>query len=179
MITLFFVVACLASIHFILEGILLPSFRWERRLTLFHLRDRLREAKIQNPTCLEDDTFSYLECGLNMAINLLSEVDFVTVIRAHEAFKRDPDLARRVQRRRAQVLACPVREVREISGELYRIMRSAMLINSAGLMLYVVPLIAVVACLQRLVDALQGLLNTPEGELRKLMPDASIPAMAV
>src|SRR5258708_36909923 len=68
MVVLFIALVILAIFHFVYQTILAPSFKFEARLKLFRLRDRLRRLKIDNSDLLNDRLFCEIQERINRQI---------------------------------------------------------------------------------------------------------------
>jgi hypothetical protein len=122
------------------ESILAPSERLKLRFELFELRDRLRALKVEHSEYLEDRHFHYLQDSLNSLICLLGRFDLATLSRIEVEIQRDPALRRRSEIRAAILDDCQFDELRAIRKTSVRIAAKALLINSGGWFVSIVPI---------------------------------------
>jgi len=106
MILIFLILGLYALLHFILESIVAPSVRFNIRLDLFAMRDKLRLLKINDPE-IGDEVFGVLQDGINGAIKYLYDIDIPFLLHCDVLVNRDPQLKESVEKRRAAVMnAC-------------------------------------------------------------------------
>jgi hypothetical protein len=141
MVTLFLILLCLALIHFVYEGIILPSLRCKYRYDLFHLRDELRSMKRHRSDDISDEVFLLVQDGVNTSIKFLHAVNVVEAIRWGPMAMSDPDIMRRVRNSTNIVNGCRVNRVKEIDDEAIRIFARVAIYNSGGMLVYLVPIV--------------------------------------
>jgi hypothetical protein len=167
----------LAAWHFVYDGILLPSFRLKLRYRLFELRDRLRLVKVQERSKLSDEVFSTLQGGINTGLRLLPYTDFHLAKRIDEAIRSDEGLRRRIEQRVASVAACPVEEAKQIYADLQRVAGDAFFANTAGWLIYVLPVILSIFFIQSIKERIQQVISIPEPEVTKVVHPSCVEAM--
>jgi hypothetical protein len=158
-----------ALLHWIYEGIILPSLRLSLRYRLFALRDRLREVKSKNNETVSDDVFRYLQGTINNGIALLPFTDF-RVIGAAEAIEKDESLRTRIQKREDAISRCQISEIKEIVTEINDVWWTAFISNTAGLAAYVIPLLFIWHFWTNISGSIKKLVLVPEREIEKAIP---------
>jgi MoxR-like ATPase len=158
-----------ALLHWIYEGIILPSLRLSLRYRLFALRDRLREVKFKNKETVSDDVFRYLQGTINNGIALLPYTD-LRVIGAAEALEKDESLRARIKKREDTIAECKLSEIKEIVEELDALWWSAFMSNTAGFAANILPLIFVWHSWTTISSSIKKLVLVPEQEIEKAIP---------
>jgi hypothetical protein len=162
--------------HFIYEAILAPSFRASLRLSLFALRDRLRNLKMEKGAKLSDEVFRDLQGSINFAATRLNQIDLHLLKNAREAFERDKKLRERVARRIAMFEACPMVELHQIRSDYFEVLDTALAVNTGGWVPYLIPIVIGLV----LRDSAQGLVkkvfSLTETEIDKIAPQDWVPA---
>jgi hypothetical protein len=171
MATIFIFFCGAAVFHFVYDGIIAPSRRMSLRYEVFAQRDRLREAKEVHDEEIDCEVFESLHDYLNGALGLVSTISVIGLIQATRSLKTEPEVQAAVNQRRAILARCPVVEVREIQDRATIAVSRALLVNSLGLILWLLPFAIVFVCLGWIADAIQRLLLTPARELRRYFPD--------
>ena len=167
---LFVILAALAFTHFLYEGILAPSLRFELRLKLFALRDELRDLKLKLGDDLSDEVFRDLQNSINGAVMRLNQIDLGLLKTAREAFERDEKLRRRVERRIAMLEACPIEEVRIIRSRHFQLLDYALLINSGGWIPYLIPIVFGFIFADNAKTLVKTVFSLPENDLNRIVP---------
>ena len=91
--------AFLALVHFVVETILLPTYRVGLRYRLFAARDALRMMKATQSDSIDAEVFVCLQEAINAGVHLVRTIDFVTLRRLEKALEDNPGLRQRVERR--------------------------------------------------------------------------------
>lgn len=136
---LFFIFVALVVFHFIYDGILAPSFRFELRLQLFQIRDRIRMLKILHGDQLDDKLYFHMQDSVNKQIRLLHNINVVGVIQAFRMAAKNKELAARLAEIEKLVSECEINEIKElfyfkVPGKF----GLALATNSGGWSIYVV-----------------------------------------
>lgn len=159
-----------AAFHFIYEGIIAPSLRFNLRFKLFGLRDDLRRLKVGKGGELSDEVFNVMQGVINNTITLLHRTNLDLIVRAEIDLEEDAALRKRVQKRRELLDACPLEEVQRIRKEAGTAMYRAVLINSGGWFVYIVPVFVLIGCASRVQSFVKASLTMPEYEVDRLTP---------
>lgn len=183
MTTLFFILLGLGLFHFIYEGIILPSYRMKLRYDLFALRDKLRRTKAEKGEAVDKKVYLLIQESLNNQIKFLPHITINLVWRALRDIKADPELATDISQRIALVNNTDLPELKEINEAGSKILATALIWNSLGLLIYVLPLIvAVMAIVYVLgfifksivqacktdIEQVSGVVYLPEPEVEKM-----------
>jgi hypothetical protein len=162
--------AVLALLHFIYEGILAPSLRASYRLKLFALRDRLRNLKMEHEERLSDEVFFDLQSSINFSVGRLRQIDLRLVRSANRAFERDAKLRKRVERRIAMFEACPIAELRQIRKEYFDALDNVVLVNSGAWLPYLIPVLVAFVLKESIQSAIKNVFSLPDNEIEKFAP---------
>lgn len=131
--------------HFVLEGIIGPSVRQVLRFRMFALRDELRDLRSATDGGLSDEVFDHLHDFLNVGIRLVSVFDFMKLVEARQKIKSDEGLQQEIDDRIAMVDECGHEGAQRIRESAMKTVGLALLMNSAGWFLWVVPVLATIA----------------------------------
>jgi hypothetical protein len=153
----------LTLLHFIYESILAPSFRLHLRFQLFRLRDELRNLKIDR-TGLDDRHFYYLQDSINTLIANLARFDAATLARIEAELRRNSGLRQRSTARSKVMDDCDVAEARLIRRKCNQIGAAALVVNSGGWAIYVVPVLFVLAGFSELKRRIKAVLSISESD---------------
>jgi hypothetical protein len=169
MTTVFFIFVGLVIFHFFWEGIIAPSVRMEIRYELFKMRDSIRMLKIQHDEKFDDQLFYSLQRMLNHGIALLHHATIMDFYRIYK--NTDPHkLEINVERQEKLIRDCPISEVQDIWKRTVGITVLALIVNSGGWLVYIVPPILLwfgYSSVKRCVKLLFGL---SENEVNQLFP---------
>jgi hypothetical protein len=168
----------LAILHFVYEGIILPSVRLHLRFRTFELRDRLRALSHDEGEQLDPKIYHFVHDALNGTLRFLYQIDIRIAWDFRRMLRDDPTLGKRIEKRYRQLEVCSVQEVHAIQKEHSRILACALIANSAGFFLMMSPFIAllfvVMFVLRKLHVALDqmrryavGLVCMPEQEFER------------
>lgn len=177
MITLFYILIIAAVYHFVWEGILAPSFRFGLRFELFQLRDEVRWLHHKEPQDCTEEVFMCIQGTINNGIRILPKTDITLIRNVERAVEDDDGLRRRIEKRRELMNSCINPEIRELERRIGKITKLALLINTGGWLIYVVPILLVLVCFgwfKTLVGKLRDALLVPERELYRIAPDGAV-----
>lgn len=174
--TFFIALAALAAIHFIYESILAPSLRFELRLKLFALRDELRILKQKHAEAVSDEIFRDLQGSLNATISRLNLIDVTILKTAHERFENDEKLRRKSERFDQLISDCAVPEVETIRQKHLKLIGRALLINTGGWFVYLIPIFIAIFYAGRVMAQLKPVFALPENDINKIVPDPIVAA---
>lgn len=176
MTTVFLLLAALALFHWIYESTLAPSFRLDLRFRLFALRDELRALKIDLGSDLADKHFHYLQDSVNTLIYMLNRIDVGSLHAVTRELDRNPKLRHKIELRTKTLDDCNIPEARDIRNRSLEIASRALLVNMGGLVIYVLPVVLViagVAALRRQYRKhIKDFVSVPEPEFHRVMPCA-------
>ena len=189
---IFILVLC-AFWHFIYEGVITPSYRYSTRFKLFALRDKLRAVKIEKNNELNDDVFIYMDSSLSSIINYLSDISIYSFYEVNKAVKSNTKLMQLINNKRTLINDCQLVEIREIKKQIIIITLKTLIVNSGGVVFYLIPvalplliLLGIVALLFSLVfkckkwvlQKIENLSFAPEQQFEKYSTMHYIPNMA-
>ena len=165
----------LAVASFVYSGIIAPSIRLHLRYRLFSIRDRVRALMHAGDNRVSPEQFDFLHGGVNNGLNIISTIDFRTLVYMEAELKRDEALRKRVEKRMAMLDACTSDAFRELRKEAAACVRDAFLVNVGTWFLYLVPIAFAAVCIEKLRRMVMDLSCIPEGEFSRVTPDP-IPA---
>lgn len=139
--TLFFVFFALVVFHFIYDGILAPSLRFNIKLKLFEMRDRLRRLKIENEHLLSDELFKILQDDINKQIRLNHKYNVVGVFEAIRFMRDNAEIEKRVKMIETLVQECELEEVKAIYNQSIIQVALAFVANAGGWVIYLMPFV--------------------------------------
>ncbi len=166
----FLILAGLALLNLVYEGIVAPTLRFNLRLKLFALRDELRELKIERGDEIHDDLFRDLQGSLNATINRLARIDLLLLKTAYNAFEHDDSLRRFAEQREAMLEACPVGEVKRIRDKQLAVVGCALAVNSGGWIPYLIPVVVGLVFAGSAMAIIKKLFSLPENDIDKIAP---------
>lgn len=164
MITILFYLVCILALwHFIVQSIIVPSARATTRLRLFALRDKLRALCVERKTDAKE--FEEAQRIINNVIRLAPSIDPFMIAEWEMKVKSDKELAQRLERRQKEFEAIVSKEVKELTDTAYGLAAEAVRINSAGWIIYVIPVVIGVAIGAKIRREVMKMTNATEREL--------------
>jgi hypothetical protein len=167
LLTLFLLLVLVSMLHFVYEGIILPSMRLKNRIRLFKLRDRLRRLKIDDPD-LDDRAFSSVQQSLNFFVQKLYMIDVPYIIACNEAIERSPELKEVVKKRRDLIENANSPELKEIVNEIFSTVKQTAIANNGMWAIYLTPIVLVFSGVRTFAEALKKMACVSERELDNL-----------
>jgi hypothetical protein len=159
-----------SMIHFVYEGILLPSIRLGLRDRLFDLRDELRAMKIKKPDDFRDDAFEIVHDGINNFLNRLPQLTISFERQFRKACDSDPKFRAEIDKRRATVDASQSVQLKEIVKRADAILQDAFIANAAAWFVYLIPIIAFGLTLSATASQLRAALSVPMAKAAEFLP---------
>jgi hypothetical protein len=150
---LFLILFVMAGLHFIYEGIILPSIRLELRHKLYALRDKLRRLKIEDQN-LPDEVFMNLQDSINGLLNILPLINITFFRRLVREIYSNRDLQKRMDQRVQLYQSINSTEVNGILSALDKTWMYALVLNCMVAILYLLPLFLLyelITCLKKLL----------------------------
>ncbi|MEO7796391.1 MAG: hypothetical protein ABIY47_01555 [Opitutaceae bacterium] len=163
----------LAAWHFVYEGILAPSYRLKIRFKLFALRDRLRTLRMENPAQCGLVAFEILDESICWQMEHQHELTMPLVRASNKRYYSDPEFAKQVNERVAELNECRLNEYIEIrrgAGELFQ---DAAYSNSGGWLIFAVPTAFTFVFASKMAEVSGRLLGAPKSELNRMAHCAS------
>lgn len=139
---LIFVVAALAVLHFVYEGIVAPSLRMQARNELFELRDELRTLHIDGADGCDGEAFEMVHSSLNAYIDRLHAVDARFVYRMQHSLRK-PELRRQLDAQVEVLRNARSQPLQNIGRRAGRVIERAIAVNSGGWAFLIVPVVLV------------------------------------
>ena len=162
---LFFTFAVLVTLHFVYEGILVPSLRLKIRYDLFALRDHVRWREIQVAGDIDHRVFAYLESHLSAGIALIPRVNAWSMF----AFSRDIRGRRKAKELHGQhmdfIVKAGDQELVRIDKAISLLLFRALLVNSGAWFFYLLPIPLVLLTWRFLVYLVGRVASFPERDV--------------
>lgn len=168
---IFIAMIFLAWIHFIYNGIILPSIRMHLRNNLFALRDRLREMKIKKEFSNESKVVELLHDGINNVLDRLPFFTIETVLKLRENLKAEQSLIKEINSRLSMIENCKNVELKEIYKKTNMTLLYSFLANSGGLLLWIFPVFFVIYWISQIKVYVSDLVAIPSSKAERLAPN--------
>lgn len=180
MVILLLIISALAIVHFIYQGIMLPSIRLALRYRVFELRDKLRKLAINNNVGLDTKAYEYMQEAINVTTTFLYRFDLKLALDVHQAFKQNPSLYELAENRHMIIKSCKSQELHRIDSSLKRILALVLLANSGGFIFFLIPLLLLISAVlsaihqfkkqvwDRVRDFVASMMCVPEKEVSEL-----------
>lgn len=159
MILAIFIFFFLSVYHFVLEGIILPSFRRDLRYNLFGIRDRLRRLKFELRDEFSEEDFYKAHQYINSTINLLPYMTISFVAKVKDAIESDEELMRKIRKRTLELQSCEVAEVRSLIDQASQQLVYALLANLSGWTIYLLPFIVIFVLIHKVFGTFKEQFN--------------------
>jgi hypothetical protein len=127
--TFILVIIIVSVIHFIYDGIVMPSLRLGVRYRLFALRDEIRCLKCEHAESFSDDVFKNIDEGISFNIANLHNINFYVVAETNRLVRNSDQLRSLVAKRIKLIEDCPVMEVKEAERKVSKYIINTVLIN--------------------------------------------------
>ncbi len=187
--TLIIIVVVMALLHFIYDGIIAPSIRRQLNFKLFALRDELRTILINDKSSCDDDVYSYIQSALNVILKYAIQFDAFDVYESVKAMESNPDLEKMAKNRLDSITNAVPTRMSDIHDEAIMLSLWMMLVNMGGLVIYLVPILVVMAPAVALSLKLKTFIvdsrikattvaSIPETEISKIIPQRLVLAVA-
>lgn len=141
----------LALVHLIYETIIAPTLRLRMKYRFFELRDRTVRLRLDEPEALPASLYDDLFDAIDGAMRYISGLSVVSMLRLPTI----PDKVRRRADERARAFdTAESADVRRIASDLRLYLLLVLFINSLGLIITVVPIMAFFFTIQRNIETL-------------------------
>lgn len=161
----------MATLHFVYDGIIAPSLRFEARYELFALRDRLRELKKLRGDGIDDKHFHHLQDILNTMVTNLARFDVGTVFLIEQQFRKDRDLKKRIDARIRVMDDCKDEEIRRLRQQALDAGSKATAVNSGAWFLYLLPIVTLAIGFNAAKSRVKAALSLTGSDLRRVVPN--------
>lgn len=159
--TLIIVIFWLAVWHFLCEGILAPSARMILRNRLFALRDQVRHIHIERGGNRMAPDIALLHDGINRFLPRLKQITPLLLHDIDSAYRTDPEVRAIVQSHQQIIESAADPRIKEIVSQINGVLTKAVIANTAGWMVYLLPIGIVFVCFSRLTRLAAELFMTP------------------
>lgn len=166
--TLIVVIFWLAVWHFLCEAILAPSAKMILRNRLFAMRDQVRHIHIERGDDRMAPDVELLHDGINRFLPRLKQVTPLLLHEIDSAYRKDPGVHEIVDARRQVIESAADPRIKDIVGRINDVLSKAMIANTAGWMIYLLPIGVVFVCFSRLTRLAAELFVTPSCTLDRL-----------
>lgn len=174
MATFFLVLTAIATFHFLMESIIAPSVRLSVRFQLFALRDRVRALRMKCGDALDSETYHFLESSISRTIKHLSNINLTGMVEAHRFLENNPERRVEIEWIIRKLEDSSIDEVCTIMKEHSKLFGNAMAINASGWWIYIVPVLFVLAFVNKCRAIVQMLSFLREEEMDKFLPPARL-----
>lgn len=137
------IVLVLALLHFIYDGIVLPSIRLNLRNKLFKLRDDLRNHRIENPD-IDDNAFRLMDDGINSVLSRLSQFTISLQMEMEKELKESPELQEYIDQRISIIRNSDDIVLKAIHKKTNIVLEHAFIANTGAWFFYLLPIVLVV-----------------------------------
>lgn len=155
-------VFCISVLHFVYDGIILPSIRMHLRNRLFILRDELRRLKIEQYESFNERVFDFLHSGLNFYLNRLPLVTLSLRTSLMTEYHSNPGVQREAKIRMELVENCNSQELKNIHKSINEVLDMAYLANMGGWFFYIIPIAIVCMSFSKLSSLISEAFFLPE-----------------
>lgn len=159
------VLAFVTMLRFIFDGIIVPSLRMHYRFQLFAMRDELRSMLTDERFAIPADVFRASQSQINTAVSSMDNFHLSLLYQSYQAFKADPELSRQAESHRALIKSFQNESFVSLQKRFSHISVAVLLTNSAGILLWIVPLIAVLLVFTKIKQLTLKTLQLPESRL--------------
>lgn len=163
----------LSIVHFIYDGIILPSIRQHLRNKLFALRDELRWEKIKGIQKQDTRAFHLLHDAINNYVNRLPMLTISVKLAFERELRTNTLLNDSVQQSIVVVENCSNNHIIKIYREINDVLESAFIANSAGWLAYILPIIIAASVIKKLSELSTKITVIPQPIVKKLIPQVT------
>lgn len=176
---LFYVLLCMAAVHFIYERILLPSVRLQYRNRLFELRDTVRNQIINHSSDDDLKAAQLIHEALNNAINRLHLMTLPNRVRAQRRLSANPEIQARIRREVELFNRCSNGVLNSAIQQSVEVLEKVLFFNSLMLLIYTFPIFLTIKLVAKVVSTAAQLVNilTDRQSLEQavmLLPDRQV-----
>lgn len=158
MVYLFIALIVLGAGHYIYETILLPTYRQQARDELFVLRDKLRAELIKEKHSVDKDTlqaFSMIDSIINKSLNRLHLLTIPNMIKFELMKDKSSEIQDEIERENGLLNRCSDDVVKEVNEQMNVVLMKVLVVNSMGLVIYLMPFILVARIVSSLCDKMK------------------------
>lgn len=154
----FIVLMIMAAGHYIYETILLPTYRQQARDELFVLRDKLRAELIKEKHSVDKETiqaFSMIDSIINKSLNRLYLLTIPNMIKFEFMKDKSVEIQQEIDRKNGLLERCSSEVVREVNEKMNVVLMKVLVVNSMGLVIYLMPFILIARIVSSLCDKMK------------------------
>lgn len=151
----FIVLIVMAAGHYIYETILLPTYRQQARDELFVLRDQLRALLIKEKNSLDKQTiqaFSMVDSTINKSLNRLHLLTIPNMVKFELMKGKSIEVQQEIDRRHGLLERGSAKLARDVNEKVNVILMKVLVVNSMGLMIYLLPFMLVARIVSSIFD---------------------------
>ena len=131
MMELFLLITAIYGIWlFFAYAILLPNYRYSKRVQIFELRDQLRELKYSKS--ISNASFNIMEHAISNGINTLSFINLIDVFKISQSIENNIDAKEKIEKRITEVETQKSRELLEIKKKVSYLIAKTSIMNMIG-----------------------------------------------
>jgi hypothetical protein len=156
--------------HFIYDGIVAPSIRFNLRNNLFALRDELRVIKIEGLDHNDEKAFWFVHNGVNNFINRLPLLTLIRVLNISSECDKNPKLQDVISKHEQTVKNVKNRRINDIFEETNHILKIAFIVNMGGWFIYIVPIVLLATFMKKLSKITIELVTSPTRDIDRFIP---------
>lgn len=171
MIAVFIIVTLFISIlHFIYDGIILPSIRQNYRNELFALRDELRWIMIEGIDNTDIAAFNLVHDAINSFANRLP----LLTMSVQKSFQIDMQnnvrLREIIKKRREIIHNCNNDDIKRIVNDVNLILEKTYISNAGGWFIYIIPIAITAVVFKKIAVISAQLTIAPPQEVHRILP---------
>lgn len=151
--------------QFVVDAVIVPTMQQYLKFRVYKIRDRFRMMKMRHPELVSDELFALCESASSMSIRVIPFATPLFIARVRSM----PD-SEEVERKRALIDNCELREMQANFQSLYHRILQAVVFNSSIWTVILVPSYGI-------VSLCRGLLNF--SWIKKLVRDTSVAILSV
>ncbi len=160
----------ISILHFIYDGIILPSIRQNNRNELFSLRDELRWLMIEGINEKDIPAFNLVHDSINSFSNRLP----MLTISVQKTFQSDMEnnarLREIIKKRRESIDNCSNNDIKRIVSDVNLILDKTYISNSGGWFIYLIPIAITTIVFEKITEKSAQLAIAPSQEVDKVFP---------
>jgi hypothetical protein len=160
--------------HWVYESLVAPSLRQSLRLELWWLHQELLDLVAAEADASRHEPLQMLGESVCVLDLLLEKFDAVTVASVAVELRRDPALRARAEARGRILDGSASAVVRRVRQRTLDVAARAVVINSGGWCIFIVPFALVHVGMRRLGRVIAASVSLSNGELRRIMMTGSV-----
>lgn len=148
------IVFSMAIWHFVYENLIAPNLRLKIRHDLFVERDKLYAMKISADTKgVDKKVIEIMDKNIHFMKVRMSELTLNSLFQFKKLYESDEKLREKIDNIELTINSSENNDIKNIDKKLSRIAMNALLINSAGWLIYLLPLIVIKVILADLIQS--------------------------